>query len=420
MADENITESTFVRRTFTVNQIVVAAMSLAAIAGTYVLSTSALELTDKTKAVSAIIVVYLLAWIVLSSGQYRRRRSGDAPPPKDHQNFQQTLAALDEASGFFTGSLRSDDALRLVSNKVGDVVPFRTIVLFLLNESRTKLVAVQADGDRADRQKGIEYGFQEGLAGQAFTTRQVETDNYMLLDDEQEFGSSVAIPLRHGENVFGVVQLFFDESFELDPTQTELFESIGSRVAPLMLGSIAYERTQANSLIDATTDLPNERAFYLLLENQVAEAQRSAGQRPLTILAIDIKGFDEINCTFGHVAGDRVLNFVAQGLKEQLRQMDFVARALNDEFLIVLPTANDSVANEIVNRITTGFAGRKLAINDTQAVEVELNIGWSAFGTDGETPGQLMSFAQLRKEQMKSSTPSNVLWFPRETSASPR
>ncbi len=49
-----------------------------------------------------------------------------------------------------------------------------------------------------------------------------------------------------------------------------------------MLGSIAYERTQANALTDATTDLPNERAFYLVLENQVAEAQRNRGERPLT------------------------------------------------------------------------------------------------------------------------------------------
>lgn len=414
MVDESITESSYVRRTFTVSQIVIVALSLAAIAGTYVISTSALAMEDKAKAVSAIIALYLFSWVVISAGQYRRHRKGDSPSTTSDQGVEQTLTALDEASTFFTGSLRSDDALRLVSNKVGDVVPFRTVVLFLLNQSRTKLVAVQADGEMAESQKGIEYDFDEGLAAQAFSTRQVEIDAYMQLDDEQEFGSSVAIPLRHGENVFGVVQLFFDESFELDPNQTDLFESIGSRIAPLMLGSIAHERTQANSLIDATTDLPNERAFYLLLENQVAEAQRSAGERNLTVLAIDIKGFDEINCTFGHVAGDRVLNFVAQGLKEHLRQMDFVARALNDEFLIVLPTADDAVAREIVARITRGFAGRKLDINETQAVEVELNIGWSAFGSDGETPGQLMSFAQLRKEQAKSATSSNILWFPRE------
>ena len=181
-----------------------------------------------------------------------------------------------------------------------------------------------------------------------------------------------------------------------------------------MLGAIAYERTRANALTDVTTDLPNERAFYLVLENQVAEAQRKRGERPLTILAVDIKNFQEINCNFGHAAGDRVLNFAAQVIKDNLRQMDFVARALNDEFLVILPTADKEISHEIISRISTGFFGRRLAINDTQSVEIGLNIGWSAFGSDGETPGQLLSLAQLRKEQMKSTVPGNVIWFPQE------
>lgn len=422
MIDQNAIEAPLAgKRMFPVHQLVTVLFSLMAIGGAFFLSAAEIDVATKTQGFSAIIAVYLSVCVLLYFRQSRKRRredTGDERIQLSETSVDRTLIELDEASGFFSGSLRSDDALRLVSNKVRDIVPFRTIVLYLLNESRTKLVSVHADGERAESQKGLQQEFYDGLAGQAYTTRQVEIDNYMVLDDEQEFGSAVAIPLRHGDNVFGVIQLFFDDSFELDPTQNELFESIGTRVAPLMLGSISYERSQANALTDVKTDLPNERAFYLALEDQVAAAQNNRAGYPLTILAMDIKGFDEINCTFGHVAGDRVLNFVAQVIKDNLRQMDLVARALNDEFLIILPTADKDKGQEIIGRIQSGLAERKLAINETQTVEIELHIGWSAFGIDGETPGQLLSLAQLRKEQMKSIGPSNVLWFPQETRSS--
>lgn len=110
-------------------------------------------------------------------------------------------------------------------------------------------------------------------------------------------------------------------------------------------------------MTDVTTDLPNERAFYLILENQIAEAQRKREDRPLTILAIDIKNFDEVNQKFGHAAGDRILNFVAHGIKDNLRQMDFLARSIGDEFLAILPTATKEVSHEVIARIQTGFFG---------------------------------------------------------------
>ncbi len=360
-------------------------------------------------ALATLLVVCGFAFLYVKK---KRSVKEPLPDPIKIVDIESGLDALDEAATHFSGAIRSADAFRLVASRVADLVPFQTIVLYLLNESRTMLTAVNAEGRSENDQIGKTSSFEEGLAGQAFVSGRVEIDGYMMLDDEQEFGSAVAIPLLHGENAFGVIQLFFGKDQDTGSIEPSLFEAVGVRVSPLILGSISYERSQANALTDATTDLPNERAFYLVLENQVAEAQRKRDDRPLSILAIDIKNFDEINCTFGHVAGDKVLNFVAGKLKDNLRQMDFVARALNDEFLAILPTADKDIAHEIIDRIHNGFLGQKLAVNETQSVEIELNIGWAAFGGDGETPGQLLSLAQLRKEQIKSTGPSNVLWFP--------
>ena len=94
--------------------------------------------------------------------------------------------------------------------------------------------------------------------------------------------------------------------------------------------------------------------------------------------------------------------------------MDFLARSIGDEFLAVLPTASQDMTRQIIERINTGFVRRRFQVTDEESIEIEMTIGWSVFGSDGETPGQLLSLAQLRKAQAKSPEPGNVLWFPRE------
>jgi diguanylate cyclase (GGDEF)-like protein len=180
------------------------------------------------------------------------------------------------------------------------------------------------------------------------------------------------------------------------------------------MSAVTFEQTKTAALTDVTTDLPNERAFYLVLENHIAESQRRRDERPLTILALDVRGFDEINQQFGHAAGDRVLAYVAAVVKESLRQMDFFARSSGDEFLAALPTANKEISHEIIARIHTGFFGRKLRLTEDDSIEVEINIGWAAFGTDGETPASLLAAARERRGQAKTVSPPKVLWFPSE------
>ncbi|MDQ6787708.1 MAG: GGDEF domain-containing protein, partial [Acidobacteriota bacterium] len=191
-------------------------------------------------------------------------------------------------------------------------------------------------------------------------------------------------------------------------------ESIAERVTLLFLSSLAFERNVANALTDTLTDLPNERAFYLVLENQIAESQRLREERPLTVLTLDIKNFADLNEKLGHSVGDRILTFVADTIKEQLRQMDFLARATGDEFLVVLPTASNETAAEIVGRIEKAFALKAFEISRQEKKYLQLNFGIATFLRDGETAGQLLQAAHLRKQQTKAPGKSSVLLFPRE------
>lgn len=314
---------------------------------------------------------------------------------------------LKEAEQFFAGSLRVADAFRLMSNRVKDVIPFQAVVLHLFNERRTKLVAVHADGVSTE-------SIADSLANQARSTNSVEIDSYLEMDSSQDFESSAAIPLRNENKAFGVLQLFFNKDFDIASIDKYLFETVGERVAPLILSSLAFERSHENALKDSTTDLPNERAFFLMLEKHIAESFNNKSDDPLTVLAIDIKNFEEINAKYDHATGDRVLNFVAQVAKDNLRQMDFLARSVNDEFLAILPTASIMVSQTIIARIHDAFNQRKFDVNDDESITIAVNIGWATYSDEGNTPGQLLSFAELKKEQLKMPLGENVVAFPQE------
>jgi diguanylate cyclase (GGDEF)-like protein len=387
-------------------------LSLATIGGAFWLSNAAIDEQSRLMGFSSLIVVFVVLCVAVYLWRVRKKRPRavriiDFEEDVTDADVEKPLAELDEAREFFAGSLKLADAFRLMSNRVKDVMPFQAIVLYVLNEKRTHFKAVHADWME------IEV-IDDGLANQSLSSGCVEIDSYLEMDSSQTFESSAAIPLRTDGTIFAALQLYFGGDYDAASVDKYLFEAVGERVAPLILSSLAYERSHANALTDVTTELPNERAFYLMLEKQIAESHNNHSDDPLTVLAIDIKNFEEINAKFGHATGDQVLNFVARIAKDNLRQMDFLARSINDEFLAILPTASTEISQMIIERIHNAFNERKFDVNDGESIEIELNIGWATYENEGKTPGELLSFAELKKEQLKMPFSENVVAFPQE------
>jgi len=379
---------------------------LLALVTTFLLANLPLSVNAKAGGFAGAVFCFLLLCVLAHRLQERHDREHSARR-ESAAGVEHALQAFDEMAEFFTGSFRRSDVFRLIFGRLKQMLPIEAAELLLLDETRSHLVVNDVEGfeDEGVR-RTVRLG--EGLAGDCFVRSEVTIGNAPLVSGK--IMTAAAIPLRHGSGTFGVLQLYLNT----DGRNISDLEGIGNTVSPLILSSISFERSVSNALTDATTDLPNERAFYLILENQVAESQRKGDERPLTILAIDIKNFDEINKRFGHIAGDRALNFAATTIKDSLRQMDFFARSRNDEFLVVLPTATRDMSEAIVSRIQTAFAGHRLNVTEKDSIEVGLNFGRAAFGADGGTPDQLLRAARVRKAEAKSNMPGNVLWFPQE------
>ncbi len=405
------------------NPMTFVGVSLSAIIAAFVLASSSFEFETKTKAFSAIIVIFLMYCAIAMVGReelskFVGRRSETQTADLD---IEGRLSSIEEAASYFGGSLRPADMFRLMTSRVRELVPFDMCALLMINNSVGRMRVVQTDGPDAEGLRGVETDIKDGLAGSSIARSSVQIDRgadrksrTFTAEALNCYRSAAALPLTHNGEVFAVLELYSCSKTAFDGNSAGLLEAVSERIAPMILRSISFEQNLSKALTDPVTDLPNERAFYMIVENQLAESQRNRDERPLSLLAVDIKNFANINERFGHAAGDRILNFVAQKIKEQLRQMDFFARSANDEFLIILPTASEAVAAEIVARIHTEFAGCNYAVNEIQTVQIDLNFGASAFWKDGESAQTLLTVARERKEQSKTIVPSKVVWFPKE------
>ena len=85
---------------------------------------------------------------------------------------------------------------------------------------------------------------------------------------------------------------------------------------------------------DSVTGLPNRHMFFDRLQQSLALQRRE--DKTFAVLALDLDGFKQVNDTYGHQMGDRVLKEVAQRVHGSLRDVDIVARTGGDEFLAIL------------------------------------------------------------------------------------
>lgn len=410
---------------FKLEHLVLAAFSLGALIVTFLTAGSDLTITAKICVFVVVVALYLFccaAFYLVQKNRladFREIAVGQSSESIFSQEIEQKLLALEEANQFFGASLKSADMFRLVSCRIREIIPFASVVLFLAVEENTRLKAIFADGENAANLSEVEIDSNRGVAGRAYVSRKAQSDENLPLEKSaisaaalKNLKSAVSVPLFKDAEVFGALTLYGKNAEDFDAGSIILLEAVATRVAPLFLCSFAFEKNLSNALTDALTELPNERGFYLVVENKIAETQRFRAERTLSILTIDIKDFSRLNQTYGHATGDRILTFAAKILKEQLREMDFLARSKGDEFLAVLPTADETIAEEVISRIEKAFVTNQFVVSRLEKINLSLNFGAATFGTDGEIVSQLLQHANVRRKQQKSTEQSKVLWFP--------
>lgn len=108
-------------------------------------------------------------------------------------------------------------------------------------------------------------------------------------------------------------------------------------------------QVRALATTDPLTGVANRASFEAALEHARATVSRT--NEPLSLLALDLDGFKQLNDTYGHAAGDRALIEIAAAWAPLLRERDLLARVGGDEFCVILPDADGTHARHVARRL---------------------------------------------------------------------
>ncbi len=191
-------------------------------------------------------------------------------------------------------------------------------------------------------------------------------------------------------------------------TDLQMLESIGLEVGTALENARLYGAAVEAADSDPVTGLLNHRAIHQRLEVELQQAR--VQNQPLALIMMDMDNFKLFNDTYGHPAGDQVLQRVAQALEEECEKRDILGRYGGDEFIVILPDSDVQEATALAQHlrermVREGFrpAAREAGGADERTVPVTLSFGVAAFPEDSTSRHELLTIADANLYAAKHS-----------------
>ncbi|MEM6426251.1 MAG: diguanylate cyclase [Cyanobacteria bacterium P01_D01_bin.128] len=168
---------------------------------------------------------------------------------------------------------------------------------------------------------------------------------------EQFPGAWLLVPIVTDKTVWGSLSIIKVNRCEAwRPDEVNIAQTMADQLAIAIQQSRLYQQVQRLAVLDGLTQVANRRYFNDQLEQ---EWQRMMRQRqPIALIMCDVDHFKAYNDTYGHQAGDRCLQQVAQALQRLIRRPgDLIARYGGEEFAIILPETPLSGAEQLATHI---------------------------------------------------------------------
>ena len=146
---------------------------------------------------------------------------------------------------------------------------------------------------------------------------------------------------------------------------------------------LVYPIIRAQSRVDAKTGLLNVSTWETEAETELSRAVRT--HSPLALALVDIDHFKQVNDTYGHLAGDRVLKAIAEALTGQSRDYDKVGRFGGEEFVLLLAQTVEKDACKIAERLRNYVASLTVPADDrpdAPLLSVTVSVGVTALARD--------------------------------------
>lgn len=314
------------------------------------------------------------------------------------------------------GSLLSlQEALAFVGVRMKRLIPYETIAVYIRRDE--KLVPEYVSGENLRLFTSLEIPLGQGLSGWvAENNKPLLNGNPSVeagyLNDPTKYStlrSALAVPLNGSNGTIGVMALYRADRDAFSRENLRILLAISPKVAQSVENALTHRMLETSITTDYLTSLPNARSLFLSLDNELARAQRTGSS--LVVVVCDLDGFKQVNDRFGHLAGNKVLRFVANGLREQCGAHDYVARMGGDEFVLLLAGSEMDDLEARLERMRS--VARRAGDATPEPSALSMSFGVAIYPEDGADAEFLLAEADRRmykskRQRKKAATPVTI------------
>jgi diguanylate cyclase (GGDEF)-like protein len=312
---------------------------------------------------------------------------------ESHRRIAAMLATLGRIGQEITATLDRNAVFAIYARHAADLLHVTAFGVYLLEPDGTSLQRVfDSEFCRASSAAGL--GLEDAASPQA---RALST-RYEVVDTNAPLPLRTVLysPLVVADRVLGLVIIGSERAGAYAENEVSIVHAIGAYAAIALDNAAAYTKLEHTvnelqatqrelehlSMTDMLTRVANRRYLHERARAEIAALRRSGGE--LAVVIFDIDHFKRVNDTYGHAAGDAVLQRVAQAATDRLRPTDLVARIGGEEFALLLPGAALSEATAVAERIRAKIAETDVVTQDA-TIHVTSSFGIAMFDAAADT-----------------------------------
>ncbi len=300
---------------------------------------------------------------------------------------------LGELIRLFSSSHQMDQIIERVAEKSTEVLGGTAFVVLVNDNEQLRLDAAHSTNPEAlvkilmtainVSPQGLSFNVLRDVIGNKqprlidnLQTFELPADVRALID-KYAFSSIVATPIQTKEFVLGAFVSIATSPRVFDGEDLKLAAEIADFAAIALENASLFKELQRSAITDALTGLYNTRFFNEVLVREASRADRYSTS--LALLMADVDSFKQVNDSYGHVVGNKVLNQIAKALQRSVRNTDFIFRCGGDEFGIILPGTSVEGALHAAEKILQRVEQMDILANLGYPGTVTVSIGVSEF-----------------------------------------
>jgi diguanylate cyclase (GGDEF)-like protein len=222
--------------------------------------------------------------------------------------------------------------------------------------------------------------------------------------------SALVVPLFVRSRVAGSLQLLSARPNAFTAQDAQMLWLLVLAAENLLTREEANEGLLHFAFTDFLTGLHTRGYFEQQLDMEVKRSDRKG--LTFSLLMLDLDHFKELNDTYGHHVGDRVLRAVSQELLTDMREVDTVARYGGEEFVIILPETTQREALNVAQRVRSAVERASFRIESLPPeTRLTISIGLALYRADAQNRSELIEFADSALYAAKSRGRNQVVCY---------